>query len=123
MTPSSKSSTDPATELSDLSVRLEIKGQHIPSFKNAKRIVGDKLVTRQDIKDRKKSIEESFVWQLLSDTRIASLATQMGLSRQSLIASLVPADDCWTVIPEIEIKCELVEPGQEGCEVIIKKIG
>lgn len=123
MTPSSKSSTDQAMPSPAPSVKLEIKGQHIPSFKNRKRIVGDKLILRPDILARKKAIEESFVWQLLSDTQIASLATQMGVSRQSLIASLVPADDCWTVIPEITIKCELVEPGQEGCEVIIQKIG
>jgi hypothetical protein len=123
MTPSTKSSTDQATELLDQSVKLVIRGRHIPSFKNAKRIVGEKLITDPEIKARKKAIEEDFVWQLLSDIRIGVLATQMGLSRRSLIALLLPEDDCWTVIPEITIKCELVEDGEEGCEVVIQKIG
>jgi hypothetical protein len=122
MTISNGSSTDPATASPLPPVKLVIRGRHIPSFKNAKRIVGEKLITNPEIKARKKAIEEDFVWQLLSDIRIGVLATQMGLSRRSLIALLLPEDDCWTVIPEITIKCELVEEGEEGCEVIIQKI-
>ncbi len=104
------------------SVKLVIRGAHIPSFKNAKRIVGQKLITDPEIKARKKAIEEDFVWQLLSSIQIGALATQMGLSRRSLIASLLPEDDCWTIIPEITVKCVLVDESDEGCEIVIEKI-
>lgn len=119
---SKKSSQSLDTASPPPSVKLVIRGSHIPSFKNAKRIVGQKLITDPEIKARKKAIEEDFVWQLLSSIQIGALATQMGLSRRSLIASLLPEDDCWTIIPEITIKCELVEESEEGCEIVIEKI-
>jgi hypothetical protein len=119
---SKKSSQNLDTASPPQSVKLVIRGVHIPSFKNAKRIVGKKLITDPEIKARKKAIEEDFVWQLLSSIQIAALATQMGLSRRSLIASLLPEDDCWTIIPEITVKCVLVEESEEGCEIVIEKI-
>lgn len=104
-------------------VRLEYRGDHIPSFKNAKRVVGNKLVTRGDIKARKQAIEDSFASQLLCVIATRRGETPTGLSPRSLIPWLLPLDDCWTAIPEIEVKCELVAKGHEGCVVVIQKIG
>lgn len=104
-------------------MRLEYRGGHIPSFKNAKRVVGKRLLTSTEIAARKQAIEDSFASQLLCIIATRRGETPTGHSPRSLIARLLPLDDCWTAIPEIEVKCELVAKGSEGCIVIIQKIG
>jgi hypothetical protein len=34
----------------------------------------------------------------------------------------VPADDCWEKIPEIVIRGELCQPGQEGATITIERL-
>lgn len=103
-------------------IKVEFKGGHIPSFKNAKRVVGKKLITDRDIKARKVAIEESFLWQLHSAIQTYEQEMRTGLSRRALIALLLPADDCWTCIPATQTNCEFVAPGEEGVEISITRL-
>lgn len=115
---SEKSSPEKGTQ----PVRLEYRGGHIPSFKNAKRVVGKRLLTSKEIAARKQAIEDSFASQLLCVLATRRGETPTGHSPRSLIPSLLPLDDCWTVVPEIVVTCELVEKGNEGCVVLVEKI-
>jgi hypothetical protein len=40
----------------------------------------------------------------------------------SLIATLLPLDDCWTNFQEVTVKSELCEKGQEGATIKIERI-
>lgn len=103
-------------------IKVEFKGGHIPSFKNAKRMAGKKLITDPDVKARKLAIEESFLWQLHSAIQTYEQEMRTGLSRRALIALLLPEDDCWTCIPETQTSCCLVDPGEEGVMISITRL-
>jgi hypothetical protein len=110
---------------------LEIIGL-IPSFKNHKMIItkgpGGRplprplLITKPEYQERMKQITESFVLQLLSAFRTDSGETLTGCSLRSAIALCMPADDCWTQIPEIHLKAELCEPGEVGATILIERL-
>ena len=103
-------------------VKLEIKGMIIPSFKNRKIICGNRLITNPKQKKLMQQIIQSFALQLCSAFPTTLGATRMDASRRFSIVSSMPADDCWTRIPDTVIHCEKCEPGQEGCTVVIERI-
>lgn len=104
-------------------VKLVIKGSHIPSFKNRKRVSkSGGVFTDEKVKERMDAIIQSFVSQLLCETATIERGTQMDSSRLSLMLSLLPGDDSKKWIPEIHIYSRKVEIGEEGAEIIIERI-
>jgi hypothetical protein len=110
---------------------LEVRG-HIPSFKNHKMLVTKGphgrplrrplLITKPEFQKRMSEIEDSFVLQLLSAFQTAEGQTLTGSSLRCAIALSVPEDDCWTQVPEIQIRGELCSPGSEGATIKIERI-
>lgn len=104
----------------------------IPSMKNNKMLITRNprgkpldrplLITKPEYQKRMAEITESFVLQLLSAFQTESGETLTGCSLRSAIASFMPADDAWTHIPEIHLKAELCEPGQEGAVLVIERL-
>jgi hypothetical protein len=104
----------------------------VPSFKNNKVLIAKGpngkplprplLITKPEYQKKMKAITESFVAQLLCAFRTDSGETLTGCSLRSAIASALPADDAWTHIPEIHIRAELCEPGQEGAVIVLTRI-
>lgn len=113
-------------------VTLEIKGKVIPGFKNNKMLIVKNqrgaplprplLITRPDLQKQMTQIVASFESQLLSAYRIAAAETLTECSLLSWIASFVPEDDCLTQVPEIHIRAEMCEPGEEGATVTIERL-
>jgi len=104
-------------------VKLVIRGSHIPSFKNRKRVSKNGGVfTDEKVKERMDAIIQSFVSQLLCETATIERVTPMDNSRLSLMLLLLPGDDSKKWIPEIHIYSEKVKIGEEGAEIIIEKI-
>lgn len=112
-------------------LRLEVKGP-IPNFKNSKRWITKLpngkplkrplLITDPNVQKIMRDIERAFELQLLSASQTAGGGTLTAHGKRLLIASSVPADDCWTQMPEVIIRAELCEPGQEGATIVIKRI-
>lgn len=110
---------------------LEIRGD-IPSFKNQKMILTKLpngrplrrplLITKPEFQKRMREIEDSFVLQLLSAFRTSDGKTLTGRLLRSAIALSVPADDCWTWLPEIRIRAELCAKGQEGATITLERL-
>lgn len=110
---------------------LEVKGI-VPSFKNNKILITKSpkgklldrplLITKPEYQKRMEQITESFRLQLLSAFRTESGETLTGCLLRSAIACAMPADDAWTHIPQIQIKAELCEEGQEGATVEITRL-
>lgn len=69
---------------------------------------------------------EKMISDIESQLRSASLTAVGPTCPESLIRSWIalsmPADDCWTKIPEIIIRAELVEEGQEGATITIQRL-
>ena len=113
-------------------IKLEIRGLTIPSFKNNKLIITKTpqgkplnralIITKPEFQKVMRTMEADFERQLLSDFRATEGQTSAGSSIRSWIASSIPADDCWANIPEIIIKGELCEPGNEGASILIERI-
>ena len=132
-------------------LRLEVRGMVIPNFKNAKMIIPPSakklkraidtgsfqlaraelesflkrrpaLITNPEVQEKMSRITESFVSQLRSIILTGDDAMLTGHSKQLRIASLLPADDCWTAMPETAIRAELCESGQEGVVIEIERI-
>lgn len=112
-------------------LRLEVRGI-VPSFKNNKMlIVKDPrgrplrrplLITKPEFQKAMEQITRDFVSQLLSASQIAGGGTVTAHGKRLLIASCVPADDCWTQIPDVRIKAELCEAGHEGATILIERL-
>jgi hypothetical protein len=104
----------------------------VPSFKNNKVLIAKGpsgkplerplLITKPEYQKKMKLITESFVLQLLSAFRTDSGEILTGCSLRSAIACALPEDDAWTHIPEILIRAEICEPGQEGGSITITRI-
>lgn len=118
------------TECGPSRVVLEVKGI-IPSFKTQKTAYGwrDKETgkifarpaTLPEHKEWMKKTVLNFASQLRSAFQITESTTRMDATLRSLIASL-PADDCWTALPETVLKSELCHPGEEGATILIERI-
>jgi hypothetical protein len=109
-------------------IRLQIRGLgNIAGFKNSKRIVRRKnsqsmmIISDADLKKRKTAIIQSFVSQLRSTLIPSGDVTQTDARVLYLTLSL-PHDDCWTAIPELIVRSELVETGEEGADILIERL-
>lgn len=101
---------------------LKIRGVgNIASFKNRKRISGDRLVTERGVKKRMQALQHAIEFALLSASTQSTDATSTGAQQPASTLSW-PRDDCWTVIPELIVTGELVPPGEEGVDITIERI-
>lgn len=106
---------------------LEIRGLGpVPSLKNSKRTViqeGGKAkpITSPKVKKWMQTAVAHIASQCLSDTPIIVAGTQTA-HLQPFWTALLPRDDCWTVIPEINIRCTLCAPGDEGATITIERL-
>ena len=107
---------------------LEIQGMgHVPAFKNKKRAIhtkSGKMRTLTDPETKKWMVrcETSLEFQLCSAFRIGEDETLTGPQARSLIASALPEDDCWSCVPELNLKAEKCNLGEEGATIIIERI-
>jgi hypothetical protein len=104
------------------SVRLYVKGFHIPSFKNSKMLTRGKLITNPKMQRQMEEIIRSLGSQLLSCARTLEGETLTGPQAQSLIASLLPEDDSRQWIPELVINSRDCDKGNEGAIVEINRV-
>jgi hypothetical protein len=79
------------------------------------------LITKPERQKRMEEIINGFVSQLRLVLQTSEEQTSPESSIRSWIASSVPADDCWAMIPDIVIRGELCEPGQEGATITIER--
>lgn len=130
-------------------ITLELSGLGpVPSFKTGKKAIGwldpKSVVTMVHggeiwikkrglrIMVRPMTLPEHQEWMekaiSLIESRLRSAFQTIGVvipmaaSARSLIASLVPLDDCWTSYREVVIKSELCAPGQEGATITIERL-
>jgi hypothetical protein len=93
----------------------------VASFKNAKRICGNRLITRPDVKSWMTKATQSFVSQLVSLCRTKEGGTTTECCQRFLTVSL-PLDDCWTEVEIGTVKTFLCLPGQEGAIITIQRL-
>jgi hypothetical protein len=109
-------------------ISLSIRGTHVRSFKNRKRIVPGHngkspwLATRKDVKKWMNTTTESIASQLQCAARTALGETSTAAQRRSWIASLTPRDDARQIIVELVVRNEDVPKGEEGADILIEKI-
>jgi hypothetical protein len=132
------------------SITLEIRGQ-IPSHKNNKMLVKPSLsavklaiasgnfkalvgavmawmkkpvllITKPEYQRRMETMIADIESQLSSASQIVVEPTCPINSTHSWIALSLPADDCWTKLPEIHIRGELCAPGNEGATIHVERI-
>jgi hypothetical protein len=112
-----------------MKIELRIKNQgHVPSFKNNKRAIRLKnnnlmLVTEKKTKAWMQKCIQSFESQLFSSTLTTGPVTSTVPHLRSLIASSLPQDDSRQWVPELNIRSEEVDAGEEGAIIIIEQIG
>jgi hypothetical protein len=110
------------TKKHDDDLWLVVQGQgHVPAMKNKKRIFNGRLVTDPKCQRWMQACMSSFASQLHSAFRTSEGATSTVPWQLYAIASL-PPDDNWKVMPEIMIRAEKVEKGEEGALIHIEKI-
>lgn len=131
-------------------VKLELLGK-IPSYKNNKMILKPSLktvwlaltsgnlsriklaleawalkpvlmITKPEYQRTMETMIASIESQLLSASQTACGQTFPESSTRSWIALSVPADDCWTKLPEIHIRAETCAPGHEGASIVIERL-
>lgn len=110
----------PQTPADPLVIRVRNCG-NIANFKNAKRSVGNRLITDPEMKARKIAIQRAIECALTSGFPIAEGGTSTAAPRPCSIHSL-PHDDCWTCIPELILTAELVSDGSEGADITIERL-
>lgn len=136
-------------ENSSLPITIELSGLGpIPGFKNAKVmrtwmdkatkrkmfLNGEYWIAERSIKirsilylqpamqawmDRATNLIES---QLRSALATSGAAIQTAALARSLIATLLPLDDCWTSFAEVTVKSQLCPKGQEGATITIEAL-
>lgn len=112
-----------------MKIVLSVKNQGpVPTFKNNKRIALNRktgqqfLMTDEKTKQWMTQCIRSFELQLFCATRIGDAEMPMVQHQPSSIASSLPLDDSWVWCPEINIRAELCEKGNEGATVTIERI-
>lgn len=132
-----------------MSVTLNLRGLGpIPSFKNRKliRTWMDKASRKEEYRDghwwiRRDTIKlRSMLYlepalqtwmdratSLIESQLRSALATSAGMiqtaaCQRSLIATLLPLDDCWTNFKEVHVLSQLCEKGEEGATITIEKL-
>lgn len=94
----------------------------VPSFKNNKMIARGRLITNPKRQEWMKRCVDSFVSQLLCVTRIYDAGTATEHCPHCLIASSLPADDCWSIVPQITISAIKANPDMAGATITIEKL-
>lgn len=139
----------PSPAIGSLLVTIELRGLGaVPSFKTGKLAFGwmdtktavvatfnGELWVRKRgmrIMARPLTKPEHQAWMKVASSRIESqlrsalattgVAIQTAASPRSLIATLLPLDDCWTSFRELRIKSELCAPGEEGATITIERL-
>ncbi len=103
-----------------MEIKLQVRGASVIPFKNRKFLARGRLITEPKVKKHMEQIAEAFVSQLLAASRTCGDATWTDVQRLSLIASSLPADDCWTCIPQLEIRGERANDINEvGADITI----
>jgi len=141
--------TEKAVSIPRITLQLSGLGP-VPSFKNAKRSFAwidtkfrppETMMHRGALWLKKSSVKlmarpmtepevkawmdratDLFERQLRSALATSGAGMQTAACPRSLIATLLPLDDCWTSFPEQRVKCELCAPGQEGAEIVIEPL-
>lgn len=94
--------------------------QVVPAFKNRKRIAGKRLVTDKKVKARMRQLEDAFVSQLSCAIERETGGTLTAQQVRFWIAYLLPADDCWTCVPELIVTAEQAE--SDGATITIERL-
>ena len=106
-------------------VRLSVHGLSIPSFKNKKRMMRGRLITKPETQQQMEEITLNFIAQLRSSIRIVDAATLTEQHQPCLIALLTHSkdfDDSRQWIPEIHIKAVDCDKGNEGAVIEITRL-
>jgi hypothetical protein len=114
--------TSKFVQVNGSTVRIDVFGLVVPSFKNAKHSGKSGFVyTDPKIKKRKDQIERLIVSALFSALPINVSTIQMVASVRSLIASL-PRDDDWKILRRQSIDSDPCKPGDEGFTITIERL-
>ena len=142
-----KAFTDLMPKTAPIVIQITGRGP-IPSFKNRKRTFAwidkasriteffrsfwwirkdsIKIMARPITEEREREWMESAILSIESQLRcalaITADTTRTAAALRSLIASRAPLDDSWTWCPEVTIKSELCEVGQEGATIEIVRL-
>lgn len=108
------------------SVRLEIKGYHIPAFKNSKLLLKKKglLITNPRYQSIMKQIMRDIESQLSLESRTTAegILTECSAHCWTALLKSLPQDDSWQWMPEITMKAVKVNKGDEGATLVIEKL-
>lgn len=80
------------------------------------------LITDPKVKKGMEAIGRVLESELRCAFRTNGAATQTAVALPTWTSLFVPADDCWTIIPELVITSELVSEGEEGADIIIERL-
>lgn len=115
--------------LSPTQIRLTIRGLgNVPSFKNTKSIYRNHktgrpfIATKKEYKETMQQIIRSIESQLCSAFQTSTAAMPTAPSLAFWIASSLPLDDSRQWIPAISALAVKVEPGDEGCDILIERL-
>lgn len=105
---------------------------HIPSFKNSKRWITKLpngkplkrplLITSPEFQEWMEKAVQSLESQLLSLCRTGPEGTPLERSKLFAMLSQLPADDSVNDLREGCWKVVRVQPGEEGCEIVIERL-
>jgi hypothetical protein len=112
-------------------LKLEVKGL-IPGKKNNKLLVTKDprgrplrkplLITKPEYQAALEKITEYLRSQCLCACQTECGGTLTASSLLCWTLSHLPADDCWTHVPIMEIRGELCRPGEEGATILIERL-
>ncbi len=110
-------------DLSPVVLRLEIRGLGpVPSFKNNKMLARGKLITDPKKQKWMDQVTRSLESQLLSAIRMSVAGMETALPLPFWTALSEQFDDSVQWIPEIYVKAERCEKGDEGATICIELI-
>ena len=102
---------------------LKIQGiGNCPSFKNSKMLSRGKLITDPEKQKWMERAIRAIESQLISLSQTIGGETLTELQQRSLIASFMPEDDSWQLVPEIKIVGHKTDKDSEGATITIEKI-
>jgi hypothetical protein len=109
-------------------VKVEIRGMHIPSFKNHKRAIIDKktsharTLTDPKIAKRVQRLEDAILSALYSESQIIGSETHSECWKRlrTLLSGL--CDDSIREVPAGSWDVLYVQPGQEGVDITITRL-
>lgn len=124
--PPSESYFPTSIKIASMPIRLHINNLgHCPSFKNNKMLVKGKLITDPKKQKWMNQAIRQLRSQLLSvsQTIVEETSTvEPQPSSTALLMRLKNMDDCRQWVPELHIRCEIVEKGNEGVDIVIEEI-